>query len=306
MPVPDYQTLMLPVLKLFGSGKTSVAECIEDLKIEFEISDEDAAELLPSGKMTRLYNRAHWARTYLGKAGLLTSPKRGHHEITALGKAVLAKDPDRIGNADLSQFDGFSDWKDQPATKDGLGEDCSADRKVIDQTPEDAMMTASRVIEAALREELIGAVMQVSPTRFERLILDLLSAMNFGRGDLDNSRMTPGSGDGGIDGIINEDALGLDAVYIQAKRYAPDNKVGRPDIQRFVGSLTGESATKGVFVTTSSFSKEARDYISRVQQRIVLIDGDKLAQLMIAHDVGVRKRSTYYVRSLDEDYFSDI
>jgi restriction system protein len=147
---------------------------------------------------------------------------------------------------------------------------------------------------------------EISPQQFERLILDPLSAMGYGGGDIANGRMTKATGDGGIDGIINEDALGLDAVYIQAKRNAADNKVSRPDIQRFVGSLTGEGATKGVFVTTSDFSREARDYLTRVQHRIVLINGQMLARLMIQHGVGVRARSTYVVRSVDEDYFSGL
>ncbi len=307
MPVPDYQTLMLPVLRLFADGRTSVSDCIPDLQAEFKISEEDAAELLPSGRMTRLYSRAHWARTYLGKAGLLTSPKRGFHEVTALGRELLATDPAKIDNSVLARYDDFSEWKRQSAS-DKTASPQSGHMEQIDddQTPEDAIITADRLLNAALREELITALLQVSPMRFEKLILDLLTAMNFGRGNVGYGRLTAISGDGGIDGIINEDALGLDAVYIQAKRYSPDNKVGRPDIQRFVGSLTGESATKGVFVTTSSFSKEARDYIDRVQQRIVLIDGDKLAQLMIAHEVGVRTRSTYFIKSLDEDYFADI
>ncbi len=278
MPVPDYQTLMLPVLKLFAAGRTSVAECVEDLKAEFDISDEEAAERLPSGKMTRLYNRVHWARTYLGKAGLLKSPERGRHEITELGKTVLANNPLKIDNTDLKRFDGFSDWKDQASSRESLSQDlASQNQNSSDQTPEDAMASAHQLLNSALRDELLDALLQVSPQRFERLILDLLAAMKFGGGAIESGRLTPVSGDGGIDGIIEEDALGLDAVYIQAKRYAADNKVGRPDIQRFVGSLTGESATKGVFVTTSSFSKEARDYIGKVQQRIVLIDGTKLA-----------------------------
>ncbi|SLN49694.1 Mrr restriction system protein [Aquimixticola soesokkakensis] len=165
------------------------------------------------------------------------------------------------------------------------------------------MQAAHKVLNAALRNELLAALRQVSPIRFEHLILDLLSQMGFGKGKSENHRLTPASGDGGIDGIINEDALGLDAIYIQAKRYAPENKVSRPDIQKFVGSLTGESATKGVFVTTSDFSKEAAAYIDRVQQRIVLINGQRLAQLMIEHNVGVRPRSTFQIKTLDEDYF---
>ncbi len=168
------------------------------------------------------------------------------------------------------------------------------------------MEAASAILDAALRDELLALLQDVSPQRFERLILDLLAAMGYGGGDLTKGLTTKTTGDGGIDGIINEDALGLDAVYIQAKRFAPENKVSRPDIQRFVGSLTGESATKGVFVTTSDFSREARDYVNRVQQRIVLIHGQRLAQLMIQNGVGVRDRTTYVVRSVDEDYFTDV
>ena len=166
------------------------------------------------------------------------------------------------------------------------------------------MLAASALIERALRDELLELLYRMDPIRFEKLILDLLQAMGFGKGRIDRGRLTATSGDGGIDGIIHEDALGLDAVFIQAKRYARDIKVGRPDIQRFVGSLTGEGASKGVFVTTSDFSREATQYIDRVQHRLVLINGQRLAQLMIEHEVGVRTRSTYKIRSVDEDYFS--
>lgn len=307
MAVPSYQELMLPVLKLFQQGKQTVRECIEPLIDEFGISEEDAEELLPSGKMTYLYNRAHWARTYLGKAGLLESPKRGTHRITNLGTDFLAKNPIELNNHILGEFESFREWR-----TNSTGDDETEERNLSSlsdpindqQTPEDAMLSANKVLNKALRDELLVALLEVSPTRFERLILDLLNAMGFGKGKSGHSQLTPVSGDGGIDGIINEDALGLDAVYIQAKRYAPENKVSRPDIQRFVGSLTGESATKGVFVTTSSFSKEARAYVDRVQQRVVLIDGSELANLMISHGVGVRVETTYVINSIDEQYFS--
>jgi restriction system protein len=173
------------------------------------------------------------------------------------------------------------------------------------ETPEDTIASAKKKIDAALADELLSALFQMSPLRFERLILDLLQSMGFGRGKAEYKRLTPATGDGGIDGVINEDALGLDAVYVQAKRFASDNRVSRPDIQRFVGSLTGESATKGVFVTTSDFSKEAVAYVDRIQQRVVLINGRSLAQLLIEYDVGVRVRTTVKIKSLDEDYFSD-
>ncbi|MFT5867498.1 MAG: restriction system protein [Gammaproteobacteria bacterium] len=305
MPVPDYQTLMLPLLRLFAEGKTNVSDCLGDLKSTFEITDEDADELLPSGKMTYLGNRAHWARTYMGKAGFLTSPKRGLHEITDVGRAYLQTGPLELNNKILAQYKQFEDWRS--GETGGDGKEITAKATILEdtQTPEDAIISAHRLLSSALRDDLLQELIQVSPARFEQLILDVVSAMGFGGGKLSNKVLTPLSGDGGIDGVIQEDELGLDAVYIQAKRYAPENKVGRPDIQKFVGSLTGESATKGVFVTTSDFSKEAREFIQKVQHRIVLINGRKLADLMISHNVGVRVRSIFEVKSLDEDYFSD-
>lgn len=307
MAAPDFQTFILPVLQLFAEGKTSVKECIEPLKERLSISEEDAQETLQSGQ-TVLYNRAHWARTYLGKAGLLESPKRGTHVITQRGRDFLATSPDRITTSDLKQFENFREWQTASSTTDTLpldNEKLSDSEDSSSLTPEDTIETAKEKIDLALSEELLAALYQMSPIGFEQLILDLLQAMGFGRGKAEYRRLTPATGDGGIDGVINEDALGLDAVYIQAKRYAHDNKVSRPDIQRFVGSLTGESATKGVFVTTSDFSREAVAYIDRIQQRVVLINGKTLARLLIDYDVGVRVRSVVKIKSLDEDYFSE-
>jgi len=307
---------MLPILRLFAEGAPNVAACLPALQKQFNISDEEAAQLIPSGRNTTiLQSRAHWARTYLSKAGLLVSPRRNLHVITELGRQVLASNPERIDNETLSQFPGFTEWIEQSRQAEHSGR--SAERPVrakvsvditpIDerQTPLDAMEAASALLDAALRDELISLLYQLSPQRFERVILDLLLAMGYGGGDLANGLMTKATGDGGIDGIIHEDALGLDAVYVQAKRYAADNKVSRPDVQRFIGSLTGEGATKGVFVTTSDSSKEAHEYLHRVQHRVVLINGQRLAQLMIQHGVGVRVRQTYKVQSVDEDYFGD-
>jgi len=316
MPVPDYETLMLPVLRLFDEGVQNVAGCLPRLKAEFNITDDEATELLPSGRVTVLQSRTHWARTYLSKAGLLESPKRNQHVITSKGREVLAANPQRIDNAFLDKFEGFREWRlrasaDPAATDQPLNAPAPSaatsmnDRSENSQTPEDAMASANKVMNAALRDDLLSLLQAMSPLRFERLILDLLAAMGYGGGDLGNGRMTRATGDGGIDGVIDEDALGLDAIYIQAKRYDPSYKVGRPDLQRFVGSLTGEGATKGVFVTTSDFSREAVSYVERVQHRIRLINGQKLAGLMIQYGVGVRARSTYTIHSVDEDYFSE-
>jgi len=308
MPVPDYETLMLPVLRLFASGARSVSDCVPRIKAEFGISDEEAQELIPSGRITVLQSRTHWARTYLSKAGLLHSPSRNLHVITDKGRALIDQNPARIDNALLAQFDEFAEWVQR--SKVGAAEDDAASQTLLtvvddSQTPDDAMEAANAILNAALVDQLGEAIRSVTPQRFERLILDLLIAMGYGGGDIENGRMTKASGDGGIDGIINEDALGLDAVYVQAKKYATDNTVGRPDVQRFVGSLTGEGASKGVFVTTSSFSREAREYVSRIQQRVVLIDGLALAQLLLKHGVGVRERAIYVIKDVDHDYFSD-
>jgi restriction system protein len=316
MTVPDYETLMLPVLRLFSEGARNVADCLPRLREEFALSDEESAELLPSGRVTVLQSRAHWARTYLSKAGLLESPRRNQHVITLKGREVLASDPSRIDNIFLDGFEGFREWRVRasadPAVTDPEAVNVGGKLALppnptvlTGQTPEDAMATAHAVMNAALRDDLLPLLQALSPVRFERLILDLLAAMGYGGGQLGNGRMTRASGDGGIDGVIDEDALGLDAVYIQAKRFDAAYKVGRPDLQRFVGSLTGEGATKGVFVTTSDFSREAVSYVERVQHRIRLINGQKLAALMIQYGVGVRLRGTYLIHSIDEDYFGD-
>lgn len=307
MPVPDYQTLMLPLLQLFAAGNTRVVDCLPALRKQFAITDEEAAELLPSGQMTYLTNRANWARSYLGKAGLLQSPRRGVHEITEAGKKFLTTNPTEINNKVLESFVSFSEWR--AAAKQGVDPENALPRtikEVPEQTPEDAIASAHAILDASLSDDLLAILRDVNPVRFERLILDLLTAMGYGGSDLGRSQMTKASGDGGIDGIIYEDALGLDAVYIQAKRYAPENKVSRPAIQQFVGSLNGEGATKGVFVTTSDFSAEAKGFLGKVQHRIVLINGQELARLMIRYGVGVRARTTYVIKGVDEDYFADL
>jgi restriction system protein len=310
MPVPDYETLMLPVLRAFGAGARNVAECLPILKSEFSLTDAEAEELLPSGRTTVLASRAHWARTYLAAAGLLQSPGRNRHELTERGLKVLAEPPARIDKEWLrSTFPDFDNWLTQARsrsvesseTEAGLGATPSKGGSV--HTPDERMEHAFREIEASLVEELLSILYQMDAIRFEKLVLDLLTAMGYGTGAFGKSSATPATGDGGIDGIIHEDALGLDAVYVQAKRYQPETKVGRPAIQQFVGSLTGEGATKGVFVTTSGFSAEAREYLRRVTHRIVLIDGPELARRMIRHGVGVRVRQTYQVKGVDADYF---
>ena len=308
MGVPAYQEIMLPMLRLIESGHETIGQCYEPLRTQFKISVEQAEELLPSGKQSILSNRAHWARQYLSQAGLVAAQKRGHYKITVLGADLLASNPTQIDNAMLKKYPKFQAFLNRSAKQSDETPEVVEYSPIPEnkQTPEDVMASSQSVLDAALRDDLLSILKDINPVRFERLILDLLLAMGYGGGDLANSRMTKSSGDGGIDGIIHEDALGLDAVYIQAKRYAPDIRVGRPAIQQFVGSLNGEGATKGMFVTTSDFSTEARAFLGKVQHRIVLINGQELARLMIRHGVGVRDRTSYVVRTVDEDYFSDL
>lgn len=295
------------MLQLIEAGHATIADCEPILRTQFKVSEEEASALLPSGKQTYLLNRAHWARSYLSQAGLVEAIKRGSYRITDLGKAHLSTNPTAINTDSLRQFPKFQDFvaRSQPKSPSTPGEPALSITPKI-ETPDDLIANAHSQIEDALVSDLLEVVLSLTPSRFEQLIVDLLLAMGYGGGDRAMGERIGKSGDGGIDGIINEDALGLDAVYIQAKRYAPDSKVGRPALQAFVGSLTGEGATKGVFVTTSDFSKEARDYLNKVQHRIVLVNGERLARLMIQHEVGVRARKTYVLRSVDEDYFSEV
>lgn len=255
--VPDYETLMLPLLQAVGEGVRNVAEAQPVIKRRFGISDAAADELIPSGRVTVLASRLHWARSYMSKAGLLTSPRRNVHELTDRGRAVLARGLDRIDNSVLAEFPEFVAWKQASAenrSKGGSGAEPAASPSGTATpsvpealaTPDEQLQLAYAEIEADLSDRLLREVLLLSPRRFERLIIDLLRKMGYGGGSEEMYRETPGSGDNGFDGVIDEDALGLDAVYIQAKRYAPENKVGRPALQAFVGSLTGEGATKGV------------------------------------------------------------
>ena len=313
MAIPDYQAFMRPVLERLAQGEARIVDLLPSLADEFGLSGEERTRLLPSQKKTYLADRAHWARTYLGKAGLTESVSRGVHRATPKGRDLLRTHAGPIGRAELLDAEGFAEWlsHSSPAhspsgiepSADGRGEVAAP---VPSSTPEEAIEQAHIQLARVLTDELLDLARSFSttPDRFEQLIVDLLIAMGYGGGDPSMGERLGKSGDGGIDGIVNEDRLGLDAVYLQAKCYAEGNTIGRAAIQKFIGSLTGEGATKGVFVTTSAFSKEARDYAEKVQQRIVLIDGSELARLMIQYGVGVRTRRTYEVKSVDEDYFA--
>lgn len=279
---------------------------------EFGLSEQDVAELLPSGRTNVLASRAHWARTYMAKAGLVRSVRRGVFEATDAGRAMLDGRPARIDNKTLSMNPEFVTWRLKSSANDGPEQGPEVLKPIHipqktspETTPEEAIQIAFDELESALAEDILGLLLERPPAFFEHVVVALLKAMGYGRGREDAGKLLGKPGDGGIDGVINEDALGLDAVYIQAKRYAAGNTVGRPAIQQFIGSMTGEGATKGVFVTTSDFSTEAKSYLARVQQRVVLINGQQLARLMIDHEIGVRARKLYTIRSIDEDFFAE-
>lgn len=301
MPIPDYQSIMLPVLKFAGDGlEHSLRETIEALADEFSLTDDERNELLPSGQQAVFDNRVGWARTYMKKAGLMETTRRGYFKITEQGKKVLQKKPTRIDAAFLRQFPEFLEFQKRTKGKDDETEDQENHET---RTPEELIETAYQKVRQGLAAELLQTIKDHSPTFFERLVIDLLVKMGYGGTRKDAGQAIGRSGDGGIDGIIKEDRLGLDIVYVQAKRW--DAVVGSPEIQKFAGALQGQRAKKGVFITTSSFSHSALDYISRIDSKIVLIDGDMLAQLMIDYNIGVASIATYELKRMDSDYFTE-
>jgi restriction system protein len=303
--IPDFQSCMLPILRLASDGKEhTLAEAREALAAQFHLSVEDRAELLPSGRQRRLDNRVTWAKVYLDHAGLLRSPRRGRFQITERGRTVLQDDPSRIDIPFLEQFEEFREFRraaDKPES--GAAEGTTTEPLQGSETPEETLERAYQNIRTELASELLARVQASSPSSFERLVVELLLKMGYGRSRADAGRAIGGTGDEGIDGLISEDRLGLDTLYIQAKRW--EGTVGRPEIQRFVGALHGRRARKGVFITTSSFSAEAREYVSHIDPRVVLIDGPQLAEYMLDLNVGVVTRTTYELKRIDSDYFAE-
>lgn len=303
--IPDYQTLMLPVLKLAADGaEHKFSHAVELLAEEFSLSTEERNELLPSGSQAVFNNRVGWARSYLKQAGLLSSPKRGFFTITPKGAALLAKNPERVDISLLEQYPEFLEFRNRKKDKgeNEKPEETSA-VSASSQTPEDALASAYSTLRKDLESEILSSVKEASPSFFERLVVDLLVRMGYGGNRQDAGKALGKSGDGGIDGIINEDRLGLDVIFIQAKRW--ESTVGRPEIQKFAGALQGQRARKGVFITTSSFTKEAQEYASLIESKIILIDGDHLSRLMAEHNIGVSTVGQYEVKKLDSDYFNE-
>jgi restriction system protein len=301
MSIPDYQSIMLPLLK-FASDRLehSLRETIEALADKFGLTGEERSELLPSGQQAVFDNRVGWARTYLKKAGLLETTRRGYYKITERGQEVLRKNPAKIDAAFLRQFPEFVEFQRPKKERADGSEDQESNET---QTPEEAIETAYQRVRQGLAVELLQTIKDHSPAFFERLVIDLLVKMGYGGTRKDAGQAIGRSGDGGIDGIIKEDRLGLDIVYIQAKRW--EGVIGSPEIHKFAGALQGQRAKKGVFITTSAFSKAALDYVSRIESKIVLIDGDMLAQLMIDYNIGVAPIAAYELKRIDSDYFTE-
>jgi len=303
MTIPDFQSIMLPLLRLASDGQERrFREAVEDLATHFGLTNSERLELLPSGKYPTFDSRVSWANTYMKKAGLIESSRRGYLNITDRGMELLNSKPVKIDSKFLRRYEDFVRFK----TRDGV----SNDKKLPDvneadeQTPVESIEIAYGTIRRSLGTELIEQVKSCSPGFFEKLVVEVLVAMGYGDTREDAGSVIGGSGDEGVDGVINEDRLGLDVIYIQAKRW--ENTVGRPEIQKFVRALLGKKARKGIFITTSDFSKNARDYASSIESSVVLIDGEALANLMIDYNVGATVESSYEIKRIDSDYFDEV
>lgn len=302
--IPNYQTIMLPLLKAVADQKDyKVNDLVELLANYFKLTEDERKELLPSGQTFLFGNRVGWAKTYLKKAGLLDSPKRGFVCITQRGLDVLKQNPKEIDVSFLQRFPEFLEF--QSLKRDDKETIVDKQTEILTQTPEEILDDSYQNIRKSLAQELLDKISKLSPTFFERLVVELLVKMGYGGSMKDAGRAIGKSGDEGIDGTIKEDKLGLDIIYIQAKRWQPNNVVGRPEIHKFVGALAGQGAKKGIFITTSSFTKDALDFIPRNETKIVLIDGYKLAQLMIDYNLGVTIQHIYEIKKVDSDYFEE-
>jgi len=312
MAIPDYEKLIHPVLSLLDDGKDHpMAELRSALALQFQLSDAELSTLLPSGKATVWASRVGWAKTYLTKAGLATTVKRGVYRVTETGRKALAEPGVRIDNEYLSRFPQFRSWFNGPGDESGslpvpVGAVTPAPGNDVHGTPEEVMDTSFRRIKNGLEQELLERVLLVTPSFFERLVVDLLVRMGYGGSTEEAGQAVGRSGDEGIDGIIKEDRLGLDRIYIQAKRWDPGRQVGRPEVQAFAGSMEGKRARKGIFITTTTFTRQAEEYVQNIEKKIILIDGPTLAAYMVETNLGVTEVQTYTVKRLDGDYFESV
>lgn len=303
--IPSYEEIMLPLLKMLSDGQEHSLQHADDfLSEQFNLTEQERRELLPSGQQPIFRNRLGWARTYMKKAGLLTTPKRAHFKITKQGFELLKEKPLKITSQFLTRYQGFVDFKSIKKTKNN-GEDSEENHYEIstDKTPEESLEYAYQKLRSELAKEVIDVVKSCSPTFFEKLIIDLLIRMGYGGSRKDAGQALGKSGDGGIDGIVKEDKLGLDTIYLQAKRW--ENSVPVKEIRDFTGALASKKARKGIFITTSTFPPSVYEFVTQVEYKIVLIDGEQLANLMIENNVGLTTINEYQVKRIDTDYFEE-
>ncbi len=309
MAVPDYQALMLPLLKRSAAMKrpVSIMEVQPLVAADLKLTDEQLAERLPSGRQGVLHNRLHWSKQYLTRAGLLRSTRRGQFEVTDEGHALLAKGLPGISNDLLNQYPAFVAWRQrEPDGEAPVLIQAKPNAPVFQAiTPEERIEAARGELDASLRADVLDRVRQMTPGDFEALITLLLIRMGYGQGREEMAEALGGSGDGGVDGVVHQDPLGLDRVYIQAKRYKEGNTVGPDAINSFIGALNIKRANKGLFVTASAFTKQAKDHAERSSTHVVLVDGDRLAELMVRHAVGVVVRDTVEIKAIDEGFFGE-
>ena len=303
MAVPGYQEFMYPFLKQLEDGKEyKLQDLYVILAQHFHLSEDDRNELLPSGKQTLLHNRIGWVRTYLSKAGLIKVVRRAVFQITDEGMKVLSdKNITRIDNKFLSQYKSFNEFINKNET---VQTEKKKDEVEV-HTPLEIIDHNFNILKNELQDLLLENILNCSPAFFERLIVELIVSMGYGGSVKDAGKAIGRSGDEGIDGIIKEDVLGLDMIYLQAKRWKVDSTVSRPEIQKFVGSLVGKKAAKGIFITTSSFTKEARKYVNEIDKRVILIDGQELTDLMFKYNVGVSNEDMYIIKKIDQDFFEE-
>jgi restriction system protein len=303
MGIPDYQSLMAPVLQQAAASEAQIGEVIEKLASELALTDEERSALLPSGRQSTFANRVHWAKTYLGQAGLLESTGRGRFRITEEGRQALASSPKRIDVKFLEKYPQFRAFRQRTRQEhDRAGAEGAEATPSSSLTPDELMRAAQRQLETELGRELLKRILVAPPAFFERLVIKLLTAMGYGGATANAGQALGKSGDGGVDGVIDQDPLGLDRVYVQAKRYN-GNSVGPGAIRDFFGALDQFRAAKGLFLTTSEFSEAATRTARDMSKRIVLIDGDELTRLMIQYGVGCRIEEMLYVKKLDEEFF---
>ena len=303
--IPDYQSLMLPVLKLAAEGEIKVRDAVAKLADDLNLSDEEREQLLPSGKQAVFANRVHWAKTYLKQASLLRYPRRGHFEITDRGREVLSNPPASLDTAYLNGFQDFQDFRDRKKEDQGGPLETHEISKGTDATPDEELRIAHRKINDALAADILDKVREANPAFFEELIVQLLIAMGYGGSSEETGRALGRSGDDGVDGVIDQDPLGVDQIYIQAKRYAEGNSVGAGAIRDFFGALSLKKAQKGIFVTTSTFSSSATETAKGLGSRIVLINGPYLAKLLVRYGIGCRVEDVLEIKKIDEEFFPD-